>query len=214
MAGESCRSNDLVRFVSDDPPPALVDRVAASWQASGGDLAQVMETLLLDPEFYAERHRDSKLKTPLEFAVGALRVLPPPPEFLDFLARPPVPDSSPAARNEDSVSPEADVLVDVLQALANPYAWAAPTGWPDVPETWSSTSSVRGRMLLATLVAEHAEPLGGDMVEEAVQRVLLGRASEATRSALREAAARPGSERERSVQVLATALMSPEFQYR
>lgn len=197
-----------VRFVSDDPSPTLVERVAARFQETDGDLGQVLQALVADPEF--ESATSAKLKTPLEFLAGALRVLPPQDALLADLGRAPDDDDGgPDTSEEES---DSDLMITTLQALGSPYTWAAPTGWPDRPQTWSSTANVQGRLLLATMVAERAKPLRGTpeaMAEEAVQRVLLGSASPTTRAALLEAA-QTGD----SVQVLATALMSPEFQYR
>lgn len=198
-----------VRFVADDPPPALVERVAAKFEETRGDLGQVLETLFTDPEFYA--HRGTKLKTPLEFLAGALRALPPDETFLQNLGRDP---EGEVLTPEEEARDESDTerLVTTLQAIASPYTWAAPTGWPDRPQTWSSTANVQGRLLMATMVASRTAPLTGTpdrMVDQAVERVLLGEVSPTTRAALEEAA-QTGD----SVQVLATALMSPEFQYR
>ena len=61
------------RFVSDSPPPALVDRAAARFTATDGDLREVMRTILTSPEFLAPDAYRSKTKTPFEFVVTALR---------------------------------------------------------------------------------------------------------------------------------------------
>ncbi len=59
-----------VRFVSDDPPPALVVRMAATWAKTGGDIAAVLRTMLASKEFITA---PAKLKTPEEFWLSALR---------------------------------------------------------------------------------------------------------------------------------------------
>jgi uncharacterized protein (DUF1800 family) len=61
------------RFVSEQPPASLVERVAASFTASGGELRVVLRTLLSSPEFAASAGQ--KLKTPFRFVVSALRAL-------------------------------------------------------------------------------------------------------------------------------------------
>src|SRR5207302_9176435 len=61
------------RFVSDTPPPALVDRVAARFRDTDGDLREVMRTLLTSPEFLSPDAYRTKVKTPFEFVVSALR---------------------------------------------------------------------------------------------------------------------------------------------
>ena len=62
-----------MRFVSDDPPQALVDRMAKSYLASGGDIPTVLTTLFHSPEFWAAGDYRAKVKTPLEFVVSAAR---------------------------------------------------------------------------------------------------------------------------------------------
>ena len=62
-----------IRFVSDDPPPALVDRVAGVFTQTGGDLRKVTEAILTSPEFLSPATYDTKIKSPLEFAVSAVR---------------------------------------------------------------------------------------------------------------------------------------------
>ena len=62
-----------VRFVSDDPPPSLVDKMSQSFLASGGDMKAVLRTMFEAPEFWAPAAERSKVKTPLEFVVSAVR---------------------------------------------------------------------------------------------------------------------------------------------
>lgn len=61
------------RFVSDDPPPALVDKMADRFLRTDGDLRAVLETLLGSTEFWAEAFGPGKIKTPLELVVSVLR---------------------------------------------------------------------------------------------------------------------------------------------
>ena len=63
------------RFVADDPPQALVDRMAATFTKTDGDLRAVMETLLLSREFLSEGAWQAKMKSPLEMVVSSLRAL-------------------------------------------------------------------------------------------------------------------------------------------
>lgn len=62
-----------IRFFSDDPPQALVDRMAKSYLASGGDISAVLKTLFHSPEFWSTSTYRAKVKTPLEFVVSAVR---------------------------------------------------------------------------------------------------------------------------------------------
>ena len=62
-----------IRFVSDDPSQALVDRMAKAYLTSGGDIPTVLKTLFHSPEFWAASGYRAKVKTPLEFVVSAAR---------------------------------------------------------------------------------------------------------------------------------------------
>jgi uncharacterized protein (DUF1800 family) len=62
-----------VRFVSDTPPQTLVDRMAKSFVASGGDIKTVLRTMFDSPEFWAPEVYRAKVKTPEEFVVSAVR---------------------------------------------------------------------------------------------------------------------------------------------
>src|SRR5207249_558849 len=61
------------RFVSDTPPESLVDRTAARFRQTDGDLREVMRTILISPELLAPEAFRSKVKTPFEFIVSAAR---------------------------------------------------------------------------------------------------------------------------------------------
>jgi len=58
-------------FVSDDPPPALVQRMAQSFQRSDGDIAEVLKTLFQSPEFRASL--GGEFKDPVHYVVSAVR---------------------------------------------------------------------------------------------------------------------------------------------
>jgi uncharacterized protein (DUF1800 family) len=61
------------RFVADEPPAALVDRAAAVFTSTAGDLREVVRSILTSPEFLGPEFRRAKVKTPLEFVVSAVR---------------------------------------------------------------------------------------------------------------------------------------------
>ncbi len=118
-----------VRFVDDDPPPALVARLAASFRASGGDLGAVMRTLLAAPEFWDPAARAIKIKSPFELAVSALRALAAEP-----------------------VSPRG--VVEWVERMGQPlYAAPAPTGFPEVGDGWVSAGALLNRMNFALELA-------------------------------------------------------------
>ena len=61
------------RFVADDPPPALVDRMAKTYLASDGDIKEVLRTLAISPEFNSKKYFRNKVKTPVEFIASSFR---------------------------------------------------------------------------------------------------------------------------------------------
>ena len=62
-------------FVSDDPPPALVARMAKTYQKSKGDIRAVMTTMIYSPEFWNPANFRSKVKSPLEMVASAVRAV-------------------------------------------------------------------------------------------------------------------------------------------
>ncbi|MGH9467417.1 MAG: DUF1800 domain-containing protein, partial [Terriglobales bacterium] len=63
------------RFVADQPPPALVDRMTQTWLHTGGDLRKVMQTMLQSPEFWNAAAARAKMKSPLQMVVSSVRAL-------------------------------------------------------------------------------------------------------------------------------------------
>jgi uncharacterized protein (DUF1800 family) len=113
------------RFVADDPPQALVNRMAATFTKTGGDLRAVMETLLLSPEFLSEGAWQAKMKTPFEFAASALRAL-------------------------DADVRDTSALGQQLAAMNQPlYGRVDPNGYPDEADAWSASVGLLARMKFA-----------------------------------------------------------------
>ncbi len=75
------------RFLADNPPPALVDRMAATWLASDGDITAVLRTLVASPEFNSHRYFRNKVKTPVEFVASAFRATATDPQNPGALVR-------------------------------------------------------------------------------------------------------------------------------
>ncbi|MBS1859648.1 MAG: DUF1800 domain-containing protein, partial [Acidobacteria bacterium] len=63
------------RFVADDPPEALVERMARTFLKTDGDLGAVMRTMIDSKEFFSEGAYRSKMKSPLEFVASAVRAV-------------------------------------------------------------------------------------------------------------------------------------------
>ncbi len=60
-------------FVADEPPPALVDRLAQRFLASDGDIKAVLMTLFASPEFRGSQYHQAKFKSPYRYVISALR---------------------------------------------------------------------------------------------------------------------------------------------
>ncbi len=111
-----------VRFVSDQPPPELVDRLADRFRTSGGDLLRVTRALAESPEFWDPDARGAKIKSPFELTVSALR-----------------------ATGAEIAHPRA--VIEWTQRMGQPlYAYQAPTGYPDRATAWVNTGSLLNRM--------------------------------------------------------------------
>jgi uncharacterized protein (DUF1800 family) len=119
------------RFVSDTPPPALVDRLAARFRQTDGDLREVMRTLLTSPEFLASDQFHQKIKTPFEFVVSAVRAT-------------------------DAEVRDARPLVQQIAQLGQPlYQCQPPTGYKDTADAWVNTGALVGRMNFGLALASN-----------------------------------------------------------
>jgi len=131
----------VIRFVSDDPPPALVDRMAQTFLKNDGDIREVLKTLFSSPEFWAPEAYRAKVKTPLEFVVSALRA-----------SDAEVSDAVPIARQ--------------LQSMGMPlYGMQPPTGYSMKADAWVNSSALLGRMNFA--MALSSGKLKGTQVDSA-----------------------------------------------
>ena len=114
------------RFVADEPPAALVDRAARVFLETKGDLREVTRTIVTSPEFFADDAYRAKVKTPLEFAVSALRA------------------------TNATVQNTQPVVQALRQALAMPlYGCQPPTGYSMTADAWVNTGALLNRMNLA-----------------------------------------------------------------
>ena len=116
-----------VRFVSDTPPSALLDRMAAAYLANDTSIRAVLQTLFRSPEFWAAVGQ--KTRRPLEDLVGTARVL----------------DLGPG-------SDTASVLTTLYWMVGSnghaPLGWGPPNGYPDVAAAWSNAGSFVQRMTI------------------------------------------------------------------
>jgi uncharacterized protein (DUF1800 family) len=114
------------RFVADEPPQALIDRMAATFTRTDGDLRAVVQTMLSSVEFMSEGAFQAKLKSPLEMVVSAVRAM---------------------NAEVDDPSTLAQRIAEMGQPL---YGKVEPTGYPNTGEGWMSSAGILGRINFAT----------------------------------------------------------------
>ncbi|NIP59150.1 MAG: DUF1800 family protein [Gemmatimonadetes bacterium] len=122
-------------FVADDPPRSAVDRLAAAYRESGGDLGRVAHALADLEEAWDPDHR--KLRTPQDWTVAALRAL----------------------RAEEFPLPLLGVLSELRQPL---WAPPSPKGFDDRERAWADPDALMNRAELARTVARRVARSGAD----------------------------------------------------
>lgn len=183
IATKLCR-----RFVMDAPTPALVERVAAAFVKSDGDLRETLRAVFASPEFNSPSTYQAKIKTPFELAVSAVRVL----------------------NGETNGGP---AFQQWVAKMGEPlYGYQAPTGYPDTAEAWVNTGALLQRMNFALalasnriqgtrvnlVVAADAEASGGKLeqshvVDRFANLILHGNVSPNTKAALLKQLREPAS---------------------
>ena len=122
------------RFVADDPPQALVDRMAQTFTKTDGDLRAVLETMFTSPEFFSEGAWQAKVKSPFEMVVSAVRAM--------------------GAEVSDTFT-----LVQKIADLGEPlYNKLEPNGYPNTGDAWLSTVGLMGRMNFSAALASGLIP--------------------------------------------------------
>jgi uncharacterized protein (DUF1800 family) len=183
------------RFVSDTPPPALVARAAKRFLDTGGDIREVVKTIITSPEFFSAAAYRAKVKTPFEFVVSAIRA---------------------AGADVTNAMP----IVQAVRQMGMPlYMCQPPTGYADRADAWVNTGALLARMNFALQLVSGrmraVQPAPDTIVPsdsaESVRTyyesaILANDLSPATSSTIAKAV-EPG-------QTAALALGSPEFQRR
>jgi uncharacterized protein (DUF1800 family) len=122
------------KFVSDNPPQSLIDRLAGSFLKTGGDIRQILTVLFNSPEFWAPENYRAKIKTPFEMTVSAVR----------------------ATGAETSGGPPFHRWIAKMGEglfLAQP-----PTGYPETAENWVNTGALLDRMNFALALSSNNIP--------------------------------------------------------
>ena len=114
-----------IRFVSDDPPRALIDRMTQTFLATHGDIRKVLLSMVNSPEFFTPATYRAKVKTPQDFVISAVR-----------------------ASGADIES--AAALANVIGELGMPvYGMQTPNGYSMKADPWNSSASLIARLNFA-----------------------------------------------------------------
>jgi hypothetical protein len=111
-----------MRFVADEPPPALVDRLAQKFLSTDGDIREVLRTLFKSPEFWSAKAYRAKVKTPFEFIISSLRA---------------------TGTDLNNPGPTAGILNKMGMPL---YQMVPPTGYSMTASTWMNSEALIDRM--------------------------------------------------------------------
>lgn len=123
-----------VRFVADDPPRSLVDKMARTFTATDGDIRQVLKTMLNSKEFWSQGAYQSKVKSPFEIVASAVRVL-------------------------DADVNSAIMVSYVLTQMGEPlYRKEEPTGYSSANGAWMNSAALLSRMNFALGIATNRVP--------------------------------------------------------
>jgi len=111
-----------VRFVSDDPPQSLIDKMAKTFLQKDGDIRQVLITMVTAPEFWSPAAIREKTKSPFELAIGAVRSL------------------------HATIDEPYPLYSWITRMGEKMYYYQAPTGFPDRGVYWINAGSLLNRM--------------------------------------------------------------------
>jgi uncharacterized protein (DUF1800 family) len=146
-------------FVADDPPPALVQRLADAFLRTSGDLPSVYRELVAAPEAWTGSA--PKFKSPWEWTISSLRAL---------------------GRNEIAPMQLANLMNQLAQPVWRP---GSPAGYDDVAPAWAAPDALVRRVEVAQRLAAQAG--AGVDARALAPRVLPGALSEATATAIARA---------------------------
>ena len=183
------------RFVADNPPDALVEKMAQTFLTASGDIREVMKTMLSSKEFWSQGAYRAKLKTPFEMVASSVRAL-------------------------DANVTDAWALANQVGNLGEPlYRKQEPTGYSNLNSEWVSSAALINRMNFALQLAKNG--FAGVKVDtrrfgnnpEMVAKTLMYRsASPQTRAALNKALL---DQKQKTPAVVAGLVIgSPDFQRR
>jgi uncharacterized protein (DUF1800 family) len=116
-------------FVADQPPKALVDRLAKRFQATDGDIKAVLTDLFASPEFNDPKYYNAKFKTPYQYVISSLRA---------------------TGTEVNNFNPITGLLIQMGMPL---YGCQTPNGYSNTQETWLNPDAMTRRLSFATAIA-------------------------------------------------------------
>jgi uncharacterized protein (DUF1800 family) len=231
ISTELCR-----RLVADDPPSNLVERVAAVFRETDGDLRQVVQAIVYSPEFFSPAVYRAKIKSPFEFAVSAVRATGRTmvdDDFPPMKQRLAMESASTFGRGGDRLANAKRKSLDIsVMEMGQPlFAYQAPTGYTEDSRKWVNAGALIARMNFALALSSHkvidvsSSPTNlihgvdtdkPDEVLDQLNQVLLhGEMAPATRATLEKQISKKDPDDSSTVNVpelTALVLGSPEFQ--
>src|SRR5215471_9008558 len=164
------------RFISDDPPPSVIDRAAAVFLKTDGSIRETLRAIITSPEFFSSAAYRAKVRSPFEYAAAALRA---------------------TSAETDADRPVLDVIGRMGQPL---FGRITPDGYSDRAEQWLSSGAMVARLNFAAALAgnrlkgtriDPANVLSGidltkkdEVASRLIQIMLTGDASAGTSAAL------------------------------
>ena len=186
----------LVRhFVSDTPPPALVDRVAATFTKSDGDIRETLKAIFFSKEFNSTEAYRVKIKRPFELVISAIRTLGA--------------DTNGGPGTHQWIARMGEPL----------YGFQTPNGYSDAAQSWVNTGGLLERMNFGLALANNrvqgtkvslAKTSGeqAKVMDEYLKTILAGEISAATRETLLKQL----EPSDPATKVVGLILGTPEFQ--
>ena len=226
------------RFISDTPPEDLVKRVAGVYLQTNGDLRAVTSAILTSPEFLSPAYYQAKIKSPLEFAVSAVRATestlrgedPPPFDRLRATVEGAAVMGRGKAADKLSQAKRQSLNWHIYELGEPLFACTPPTGYKEISRIWVSPGALIERLNFAMALTEqkvadvkfNAKNVLGQtdldhpdaVLDQCATALLQGNLSPSTRKVL-EQAALPAPGESKTVdpaRLIALILGSPEFQ--
>jgi uncharacterized protein (DUF1800 family) len=114
------------RFIDDDPPASVINRAAAVFLKTDGNIRETLRAIITAPEFFSSKAYRAKVRSPLEYAAAALRV---------------------SNAETDGDRPMLDWIARMGQPL---FGRITPDGFPDHAKQWLSTGALIERFNFAS----------------------------------------------------------------